>query len=132
MRVDDVMAALAAAVEVIPGLRVTAYPPDRLVPPAAWPEWPDAITYDAAMGRGADQITAELRVCVGRVDARSSLTLLADYAAGAGPRSVKAAVESFTTAAYHSARVTTCQFGVVSVAGTEYLATTFSVDIIGS
>jgi hypothetical protein len=84
------------------------------------------------MARGPDQVELPVMVMVGKVDARSSRDAVAAYANGSGSGSVKAAIESHTPTAYDSARVTRCEFGVISVAGTEYLAATFYLDIIGS
>lgn len=131
MNLADVMDEIAVALGTISGLRVTAYTAQRINPPAAWVEWPDGLDYDAAMGRGSDRMTLPVRVAVGAVDSRSARDQLAAYVDGSGASSVKAAVEAHSTAAYDSARVTSVEFGVIPVAGVEYLAASFSVDIIG-
>lgn len=70
-------------------------------------------------------------VMVGKVDSRSARDKVAGYAEGTGAGSVKAAVESHLPTAYDSARVIRCEFSVITVASVDYLAGTFSIDIIG-
>ena len=125
---------LAAGVETIDVLAGRTFPywATRVAPPAVVVGWPDPLTYDATMTRGADLISdIPVIVLVGNVDARSSRDQLARHAAGGGAQSVKAAIESFAATAYHSARVTRAEFGVMTVAAVEYLAATFYVDVIG-
>lgn len=132
MNLADVMDEIADALGTIAGLRVTSYSAESISPPAAWVEWPDGVNFDAAMGRGGDRMTLPVRVAVGKVDARSSRTQLAAYCDGSGPSSIKAAIESRSPLSYGSARVTQAEFGVIVVAGVDYLAATFSIDIIGT
>jgi hypothetical protein len=128
----DVMDDLGAALDTIAGLKVFPYWADRISPPAAVIGWPDPLTYDATAGRGADRLTLPVMVLVGNVDSRTARDRVAGYADGSAAGSVKAAVEAHAATAYDSARVMTCEFGVITVAGTEYLAGTFNIDIIGS
>lgn len=132
MNLGAVMDDLGTALETIDGLRVFPYWADRVQPPAAVVAWPDPLTYDAAMRRGGDQAEIPVIVMVGKVDTRTARDALSRYADGTGTHSVKVAVESHTPTAYGSARVTRVEFGVISVASTEYLAATFYLDIIGT
>lgn len=132
MNIADVMDDLGAALSDIQDLRVSPYWADRISPPSAIVSWPDPLTYDESYGRGADRMEIPINVAVGKVDARSSRDALAAYADGSGQFSVKAAIEAHEATAYNSARVTRCEFGVVSIAGIEYLSATFFVDIIGT
>ena len=108
------------------------YSADRIVPPAAIVGWPDPITYDATMARGADTLTVPLFVVVGKLDARTSRDRLAKYLDGTGADSVKAAVESGTYTAIDSVRVQTAHVDGISVAGVEYLGAIFQLDLIGT
>ena len=132
MNLGAVMDDLAAALGGIDDLRVYPYWVDRVTPPAAVVAWPDPLEYDATQRRGSDRFTVPVVVLSGRVDARSSRDRVAAYADGSGPRSVKAVVEAHTPTAYDTATVTRCEFGVHTVAGVEYLAATFDIDITGS
>jgi hypothetical protein len=132
MNLGDVMDDLAAALGTIDGLRVFPYWADRISPPAAVVAWPDPLTYDAAMARGADRAEIPVIVLAGRVDARSARDVLGRYCDGAGAHSVKAAVDGYDTAtAYDSARVMRVEFGTIIVSAIDYLAATFYIDVIG-
>lgn len=131
MDLAAVMDDLGVALETIPGLRVFPYWADRITPPAAVVGWPEPLTYDSTLRRGADQVELPVMVLVGKVDARTSRDTVAAYADGDGERSVKAVLEAYTPTAFDSVRVTRCEFGVMTVAGTDYLAATFYLDIIG-
>jgi hypothetical protein len=61
----------------------------------------------------------------------ASRDLVAAYADGSGARSVKAVLESGTYNAFDSIRVTGCEFDVLNVAGADYLAALFDLDIAG-
>lgn len=127
---DEIGEKLSTSIE---GLRVFPYWADRVTPPAVVVGWPDPLTYDTTFVRGADEVEGvPVIVLVSQADKRSATVQLAAYANGSGPRSVKAAIEASAGTAYDSARVARAEFGVISVAGTEYLAATFYVDLIGS
>lgn len=132
MLLSAVMDDLGAALGQINGLRVFPYWADRIAPPAAVVTWPDPLTFDAAMGRGGDRCEVPVIVLVGKVDARTSRDLLARYADGSGPQSVKRAIEEYEATAYASARVMRAEFEVMSVASLDYMAATFRVDIVGT
>lgn len=131
MDIGAVMDELGTALGGIEGLRVFPYWADRVTPPAAVIGWPDPLTYDSTMVRGGDQVELPMIVLVGKVDARTARDVVSAYADGSGARSVKAVMEAHVPTTYDSVRVTRCEFGVVTVAGTDYLAATFYLDIIG-
>lgn len=126
MLLSDVMDEVGTALGTITDLRVFAYFPDKIPPPAAVVDFPD-VTYDAAMARGADRITLPVTVLVSRVDSRTTRDRLLDLAG-----QVKAAIEAHTPTAYDSARVMSVEFNhSYTYAGVDYAAAGFSVDIIG-
>lgn len=133
MNLADCMDAVGDRLDTITGLRVYRYPPDDLAAPAAVVTYPDEYLYDETLGRGMDRITLPVVVFVGKVSDRASRDRIAAYADGAGARSVKgtleADVESYT--AFDSVRVTGAEFDTIQVAGVDYLAVTFSLDIAG-
>lgn len=132
MQLTAVMDDVAAGLETISGLRVAPYWPDRVNPPQAVVAWPEEITYDATMARGSDRFETTVTVLVGRADVRSARDVLAAYADGTGASSVKAALEAYDADSYHSLRVTRADFpGAIPVGGVDYLAVTFTLDIIG-
>ena len=124
---------LGIALGTVQGLRAFPYSAARVAPPAAVVLWPDEIAYDQSMARGSDRITLPVLVIVGRVDERSARDRLAGYLDGAGPTSVKAAVEAYEATSWDSAVVTTARAGEAPESGgTVHLGAVFQIDIFGS
>ena|SRR5690348_6063018 len=132
MNIVNVMDQIATQLQTITGLRVSAYPPDNVQVPAAIVSWPDRYDYDETYGRGMDRITLPVVVLVGRTPDRVARTQLAAYCHGSGASSVKAVLESGTYTAFDSLRVESVAFDVVTFAGTDYTAATFSIDVVGT
>jgi hypothetical protein len=126
------MDGLATRLGTISGLHVYGYAADDVVTPAAVVAFPDSVTYDTAMSRGADRITIPVHVLVGMVSDRSSRDALVAYMSGSGSSSVKAAVEGDVTlgSAADTTRVTDCAVSVMTVAGVDLLAATFNIDVV--
>lgn len=131
MNLADVMQEIADQLDTITGLRVFGFPPDRIVPPAAFVSWPDDLTFDETYGRGSDHMTLPVVVVEGRPSDRTSVLRLGAYCDGSGPASVKAVVESGTYTAFDTVRVMSAELDVVTIAGTDYIAALFSLDIAG-
>lgn len=132
MNVTDVMDELTTALATITGLRAYAWARDSITPPAALVMLPNSYRYDETYGRGSDRATFDVVVCVGKADDRSAFKAIGAYADGSGAGSVKAAVDGGTYTACDSVRVASVTFDVVRIAGTDYLAATFEVDVLGS
>lgn len=132
MDLAKVMDAVAAQLDTIPGLRVFAYPPDSLVPPAAVVSYPDTLTFDDTYGRGMDRLTLPVVVVVGRPSDRSTRDNLAVYCDGSGVASVKAVIEAGAYADFDTVRVASIDFDAVTIGGTDYMAALFNLDIVGS
>lgn len=131
MNLADVMDEVATALEAT-GLRVTAYPADRVTPPAATIGYPTTLDYDATMTRGADVMVLPVMVIIARVDVRTARDALAQYADGSGAESVKQVLEAHTYTACDSVRVQSAEFGQVTIAGVDYLSGIWNVHVIGS
>ena len=131
MDLAAVMTEIAARLAPIAGLRVFAYPPGSLQPPAAVVTYPLDITCDATYGRGSDRMTLPVVLTVGKATERAARDELGEYCNGAGPRSVKALLESGTYDTFDDVRVTKIDFDAVSIGGLELLAAVFNLDIIG-
>lgn len=132
MNLDDVMDAVSNQLDTITGLRCFAYPPDAVAPPAAIVSYPEEIVFDETYGRGMDRMSLPVVVVVGKVSDRATRDTIAAYTSGSGSSSVKAVLEAGTYSAFHTIRVESVEFDVVSIAGTEYLAALFTLDIAGS
>ncbi|WP_026162597.1 hypothetical protein [Kribbella catacumbae] len=132
MDLGAVMQAVADRIDTIPDLRVFAYPPGTVSPPAAIVTYPGTLTYDATYGRGMDRIPdLTVVLLVGKVSDRASRDLITKWAKGSGATSIKTVVESGTYTAFDTVRVTEATFDIISVAGVEHLAATFTLDIAG-
>lgn len=133
MNVGAVMDGLASALGEIADLRVFAYPPDAITAPAAIVSYPDPLDFDLTMGRGSDRASFPVHVLVGRASDRAARDALVEYMAGAGSRSVKAALEVDGTlgGAADSTRVASVTGVDLDVGGVRYVSATFTVDVVG-
>lgn len=131
MDLGAVMQAVADRIDTISGLRVYAYPADNIAAPAAVVTYPETYLFDETYGRGMDRMDLRVVVLVGKVSDRATRGNVAGYVAGSGSSSVKAVVESGTYTAFDSCRVRDVEFDLVAMAGVEYLAATFTIDIAG-
>lgn len=132
--VASVMDGLATRLRTISGLRVFAYPPDAIAPPAAVVSYPEPLEWDVTMGPSpVDHATVSVHVAVGRVSDRAARDKLASYMAGSGASSVKAAIEADGTlgGAADSTSVVSVTGLDLNIGGVAYVAATFTCDVIG-
>jgi hypothetical protein len=127
----DVMEEIGTRLDTITGLRVYDFPSGSITPPAAIIAYPEEIVYDETYGRGMDRMTLPVLVMVGRYDDRTARNNLVPYADGTGAKSIKAVVESGTYTAFDVVRVSRGDFDVVRIAGVDYAAVLFDLDIAG-
>lgn len=92
MDVAAVRQGLATAADAVAGLECFGYVPDSVPVPCFYAGEVE-IDYDEAYQRGMDVIWVVCRVLVSRADDRAGQALLDGYLKGAGPTSVKAAIE---------------------------------------
>lgn len=121
----DLMDALGVALSTITGLRVFDFPPLSAQPPFAFVNLPEEIAYDLTYGRGADRTKIEIYVGVANQVDRTARDAIVAYAAGAGPKSVKAAVEAAEGLAV---QVTTATFATIALSSASYAGLIFTVD----
>lgn len=134
MNLGDVMEEIADRLRMIGGgLTVHGFPPDRVGGVTAIVTYPEAYSYDATYGRGSDRIAnLPVVILVGSVDDRGTRDRIGKYCDGSGAESVKQVLESWASyTAFDSISVRTCEFDIVTISGTEYLAATFACDITG-
>lgn len=92
------LVAAAAAATSEPALTMTTYDwvPSDVEAPCIYPaDW--GIDWDRTMGRGTDEYEVTLHLLCARIDDREGQRMLAGYMKGAGPSSVKAAIEADRT-----------------------------------
>lgn len=132
MNLKNLMDEAATVLGTITGLRVFAYPPPTVVPPAAIVSYPDAVEYDQTYGRGTDRITGlPFVLVVGKATDRAARDTVTGWVAGSGATSVKAAMEAHSWTSCDVLTVTKCSFDVVTIASVDYLAAMFEADAIG-
>jgi hypothetical protein len=130
MKLADVMDALAARLETLPGLRVYAWPPGTASPPAAIVAYPDEMAYDLTYTGGQDRYTIPVVVLVGRATERTARDALSVYASN-GPGGIKDLLEIGPYPAMDTVTVTKATVDIYSLGGVEYLAVIFDLDITG-
>ena len=123
---SDVRAALAAAVDNVPGLRATASVTGDVSPPMAViiPAPGTFITYDVAFEQGVADMSFEVILLVSYADERAGQLLLDGYLSATGPSSVPAAVAAARPLGGGAdyAVVTDAQnYGLIPWGGVEYL-----------
>jgi len=99
MQISEVREAIAEAARVIvlpPGagaLTCTGYTPDAVTEPHFFVGEVE-VNFDKTMGRGLDELSITCRALVGRGDDRAAQKVLDALLSGAGPASLKAAIEA--------------------------------------
>lgn len=133
MNLTDVANEVAQRLDTIDGLNAFPYPPGSISPPAAivLNPSPGDINYDATYGRGTDTMTLPVIVLAGKASDRSANEAIRAYCDGSGSRSVKAVLESGEYTSLDIIRVATAGVDGVTIAGTEYLAALFDIEIAG-
>jgi hypothetical protein len=134
MDLAAVMDDLASALATVPEFagRAYGYPADVVHPPAAMVLYPDEYVFDGTYARGMDTLTFPALIVVGRWEDRSTRDNLSKFVGGSGTSSVKARVEAFTATAYDTAHVARVEFETVRVAGADFAAATFDINITGT
>ena len=121
---------LTTALGAIDGLRVYPFPSDRIEPPAAVLSIPET-GFDVTFGGRTDQWELPLWVFVARADDKASFTEMLPYMEAEGARSIRAAVEVDRTLSGNcdTVAVTKARPMHATVAGTEYLAVEFTLEV---
>lgn len=133
MNLAAVMDEVAAAAAEISGLRMTAWPPGSVQPPAGAVSYPESIAYDQTYGRGMSKINGLPLILVsGKAIERTARDAVSTWTATHGEGSVRQHLERRPWACCDDLSVVEARFDVVSIAGVEYLAAMFSLDIVGS
>lgn len=99
MQISPIRTAIADAARLlvmptgVPSLTCTGYVPDAIVAPHFFVGEVE-VTFDRAYGRKLDVLEFTCRVLVGRADDKSSQEILDALLSGAGPASLKQAIEA--------------------------------------
>ena len=132
MDVNAVMDEIATRLGTIPGLRIHDHPPGSVTPPAGIVSFPERIDFDETYGRGMDRIRdLPVVVVVGKATDRTARVRINEYASAIGAKSVKAVLEATPHFSFHTIRVASVEFDVVTIGSVDYIAALFAVDIAG-
>jgi len=131
MNFEDVMDELKTRAATIEGIRAYELPMASPTVGSLIVGYPEQITYDVTYARGMDRMTLPLILLSGKPFDRSTRTQLAEWTAGAGPRSVKAVLESGAYTSLDDLRVTEVDLDVVTIGGVDLMAALFTLDIGG-
>lgn len=134
MDLAAVMDEIADSVRTVDGLegRTFAYPPPTVPGVAGIVSYPDRIDYDLTYGRGMDMIRdLPVLVVVGQATDRGARNRVAQYAAGSGALSVKAAIEADPHTAFDDVQVKSCEFDVQTIGAVDYICAMFRMDVAG-
>jgi hypothetical protein len=128
------MEELAGKLDTIAGLRVYAYPPRSIsVGPsgAAVVSYPTSIEFDKTHGRGMDLISLPVVFAIGQVSDRTTVDRLSEYTDGSGLKSIKAVLEAAPYTSFDDIFVSEAETDTIEIAGTNYLAVVFTLEIAG-
>lgn len=132
MKLELVMAEVAARTKQLISHQVYDYPPMTIVAPCGVVSYPESLDYDQTYGRGMDKITGlPVILLAGKASVRESHKTVAGWAAGSGPTSLKEFLERQSYDSCDTLVVTTCEFDVVEIAAIDYMAAMFTLDITG-
>lgn len=95
--IEEIMQAIAAAVDNIDGLRVAAFSPGQINPPQACVFVPTIPNYHATFGRARYDLNFDLYVLVSAVLDSAGQYKLASYANPSGSTSIVSAIEADKT-----------------------------------
>lgn len=133
MSLYDVMQGLATALKEVAGLRVYDFPSDRVETPAAVLSLPET-PYDVTLGGRSDEWTFPLWVLVAKADDKAAYGEMVSYLDAEGDHSIRAMIEADPTlgGACDTAQVIRARPLFATVAGTEFLAVEFTVEVYGA
>jgi len=132
MIVMAVMKDIGNRLDTINPLRVHPYEADEISVPAGLISLPTLINYQTTYGSGVNTMTLDITVLVTKVDDRIRLEQIAPYADSEGPKAIAQVLETGTYSAFDSIQVLSSRFAIVNIAGDDYLACIFSVEVIGT
>lgn len=116
----------------ISGLKTYDYIPDSINVPAGVVGQLD-MNFDTTLNRGLDSASCTVLLIVGRMSEQAAQAKLDGYLSGTGSTSIKAAVEGDPTlgGSVKTVRVASASAGSLTIAGNDYLAYRYQVDMIG-
>lgn len=134
MILQDVMDEVAEVLATITGLRMQAWPPATLTPPAGVVTYPapPGIQYDQTYQRGETSIPdLEVHLVASRVTDRAARDQASAWTADVGESSVKTRLEAHAWKSCDAVAVTSAEFDTAPVGAVDYLDVIFHLAITG-
>lgn len=131
--ISQIAAGLATNLGTVAGLRTSAYQPEQLNPPCAFPVL-NTVTYQNAFQGGDVQTDWTIHVIVGRYTDRTAQAVLDTYLSYSGSSSIRSAIESDRTlggVAQTLVVMSAASITSLNSADAEFLQITFSVTVHG-
>jgi len=131
--ISQMCSGLATNLATVSGLRTSAYQPEQLNPPCAFPVL-NSVTYHAAFGGGDFVADFTVYVIVGRWTDRTAQALLDEMLSYSGSKSIRAALESDLTLGGTSSTLvvsSAASISSVNAADAEFLQIQFTVTVHG-
>lgn len=132
MNLATVMDEIATVMTQISGLTVHPYPIATLTAPAGYISYPREIDFDETYERGTDQFTdLPIVLVAGKANDLAARNRVAEWAAGAGARSLKQAIEGRAWESFDDLTLVSVEFDLESIGGVPYLAAMFKATVVG-
>jgi hypothetical protein len=132
MNVAEVRREIGTALSTIVDLNINTDATGAVCAPAAVVGLPSEVVYDGAYQRGMDKVTVPVLLLLSRPYEPDTGDAMGDYLSGAGPRSVKQAVEARSYRACDTVVVARAGMDIVTVGGIDYLAADFDLEVAGN
>lgn len=107
--------------------RTYGWPIDNAEPPCLVVDYPSEIDFDQTFGRGSDKAVFPFYILCGLASDRAVRDVVSKYIAGA--TGLKDALDGTLGGVVQTARVTDCQIQKVTLAGVDYLAAKFQIEV---
>lgn len=130
MDLAAVMDEVATCMAQVPGLRTYAWPPGKVLPVAAVVQYPTSADY--RISNASWRLSLPLVLNLGKPNEEQTRATLAAYLNGSGSASVRQLMDNYAWTSCDSVTCTDGEVDVVTVAGVDYLAALFTLDVIGS
>lgn len=133
LHLGQVMDEVASVLAQIPGLRVFAFPPPTLTPPAGYVSYPASVDYLETYQRGVAGFTElPITLLAGKPTEISSRNTIAEWVAADGPVSVVALMDTHEWVSCDGVTISdTVEFDIEKIGGVEYLAVVFRASVTG-
>lgn len=132
MNLSAVMEEIADKLGKFTGINIFDYPTDSISTPAGIISYPESIDYDQTYGRGEDIFRSlPVYMVTDRADSKSARIQAGKWTNPVGNESVKKYLDNASYNSCDDIQVVNATFDIVTIAGIDYLAVVFILDVTG-